>query len=315
MLPPDDTCAHPAYGVRVNQDRLLSAIGLRLTSVALFGMMNLGIKLAENGGARLSEILFFRQAGAMLLMIAVVVSGPGLATLRSARMGAHVLRCVIGLSTMACTFAAILRLQLAEATTIGFSMPIFATVLGALLLGEPTGWRRWAAVLTGFVGVLIVARPGAGGLPLVGALLGLAGALGTATVSILLRSIGRTERPMTTVFWFSALSMLPLSVAYAYGAQAHPPTVWLILGAIGLLGGAAQLAMTTSLQRGPVSVVVPMDYTSLLWATGLGWLAFGTLPAAQTWIGAPLIVGSGLFIVWREHVRRRTEVRQAIAGE
>ena len=120
---------------------------------------------------------------------------------------------------------------------------------------------------------------------------------------------------MTTVFWFSALSMPPLVVVYMLAAQAHAIGVWLELAAIGLLGGAAQLAMTASLQRGPVSVVVPMDYTSLLWATALGWLVFGTLPAAQVWVGAPLIVGSGLFIVWREHVRRRTETRRAVAEQ
>ena len=297
----------------MQQDRLLSAIGLRLTSVALFAVMNLCIKLAEAGGARLGEILFFRQAGATLLVVGVVVAGPGLRSLRSARMGAHVLRCAVGLSTMALTFGAILRLQLAEATTIGFSMPIFATVLGALLLGEPTGWRRWAAVLAGFAGVLIVTRPGSGGLPLVGAALGLAGAFGTACVSILLRQIGRTESAMTTVFWFSALSMLPLGIVYLYSWQVHTPMLWATLLALGLLGGAAQLAMTASLARGPVSVVVPMDYTSLLWATLLGWLAFDALPPAQVWVGAPIIVGSGLFIVWREHVRRREETRQAVA--
>ena len=303
----------------MNQDRILSAVGLRLLSVALFAMMNLCIKLAEDGGARLGEILFFRQGGAALLVAGVVATGPGFGSLRSARMGAHVLRCVVGLTTMAFTFSAVLKLQLAEATTIGFSMPIFATVLGALVLGEPTGWRRWAAVLAGFAGVVIVARPGGigvgGGLPLAGAALGLAGAFGTAWVSILLRRIGRTESALTTVFWFSALSMPPLAVAYLVSAQAHPARVWAILAATGLLGGAAQLAMTASLARGPVSVVVPMDYTALLWATVLGWLAFGALPAPQVWAGAPLLVGSGLFIVWREHVRRRAEVRQAMADE
>ena len=303
----------------MDQDRLPAAIALRLTSVALFAVMNLCIKLAEAGGAQLGEILFFRQAGAALMMIGVVLAGPGVASLRSERMGAHVLRAVVGLSTMAVTFGGILRLQLAEATTIGFSMPIFATVLGALVLGEPTGWRRWAAVLAGFAGVLIVTRPGGfaggGGLPLVGAAMGLAGAFGTACVSILLRQIGRTESAMTTVFWFSTLSIPPLAIVYLFAFQPHEPSLWAMLLAIGLLGGGAQLAMTASLARGPVSVVVPMDYTSLLWATALGWLAFDVLPVTQVWIGAPLIVGSGLFIVWREHVRRRTEERQVIAEE
>jgi drug/metabolite transporter (DMT)-like permease len=295
-------------------DSIMPAIGLRLLSVALFACMNTGIKLAEQGGAALGEILFFRQLGASVLVSGVVLAGPGLGSLRSKRMAAHVSRATVGLISMAFTFAALLALPLAEATTIGFSMPIFATVLGALLLGEPTGWRRWAAVLAGFVGVVIVTQPGIGGrYPLWGGLCGLMAAFLTAVISILLRQLGRTERPLTTVFWFSTLSLVPLGAVYAATARAHPAHVWLMLGGLGLFGGAAQLAMTGSLARGAVSVVVPMDYTALIWATCFGWLVFGTLPGNATWFGAPVIVASGLYIVWREHVRRREETRQAAA--
>lgn len=296
-------------------DRILSAVALRLLSVALFSVMNLLLKLAEARGAAFGEIIFFRQFGAALLVTAVLWAGPGLGSVRTSIFSAHLLRAIIGLTAMALTFAAILMLPLAEATAIGFSMPIFATVLGALLLREPTGWRRWTAVVAGFVGVVIVAQPSGGHVPLLGAALGIGAALCTAFVSILIRRIGRTERAMTTVWWFSALATLALLPVYLFAAKAHPPLTWAILAAIGLLGGAAQIAMTESLSRGPVSVVVPMDYTGLVWATLLGWLAFGTLPVAATWLGAPLIVGSGLFIVWREHVRRRVETRQALAQE
>ena len=298
----------------MHDDRVLSAVALRLASAGLFSCMNLFIKLAEGGGAGFAEILFFRQFGAAMLIGTVVLSGPGVGRRRSRRMPAHLLRAAIGLTAMALTFSAILRLPLAEATTINFSMPIFATVLGALILHEPTGWRRWGAVAAGFVGVLIVARPGGHAVEIVGILLALGGALCTAFVSILLRQIGRTERALTTVFWFSGLSTLVLLPFFARVAQPHAPVMWAVLAGIGLLGGSAQLAMTESLARGPVSVVVPMDYTSLIWATGLGWLAFGTLPAAATWVGAPVIVGSGLFIVWREQVRRRVDTRQT-AGD
>ncbi len=289
----------------MSDDRLLSAVTLRLASVALFAGMNAAIKLAEARGAALSEILFYRQFGATLLVSVVVATGPGFASLRTRRIGAHLLRCAVGLTAMALTFAALLALPLAEATTLGFSMPIFATVLGALILREPTGARRWLAVLAGFAGVVIVAQPGAGRVSLWGAGCGIAAAACTATVSILLRQIGRTERPLTTVFWFSTLSLVPLGVVYAFETRAHAAATWAVLLGIGLLGGAAQLAMTASLARGPVGIVVPMDYTSLLWATLLGWLLFGRLPGHATALGAPVIIGSGLYIVWREHVRRR----------
>lgn len=293
-------------------ESLSHAIGLRLTSVALFATMNLVIKLAEAEGATLGELLFWRQFGAALLVGSIIGTGPGFASLKTQRFGAHVLRCVIGLTAMSLTFWTLLLLPLAEATTIGFSMPIFATVLGAIILHEATGWKRWTAVIAGFIGVMIVTQPGGGHVPLLGIVTGLAAAFCSACVSVLLRTIGKTEPGLTTVFWFSSLSLVPLSFIYYFTAQAHTPLVWGLLAATGLLGGAAQIAMTRSLQLGDVSLVVPMDYTALLWAAVFGWIAFGTLPVASTWLGAPIIIASGLYIVWREHVRRRQETQQAI---
>jgi drug/metabolite transporter (DMT)-like permease len=292
-------------------DRILPAIALRLTSVLIFATMNVTIKLAERSGAALGEILFFRQFGACVLVAGVIAAGPGLRTVATQRLASHVLRAIVGLTAMALTFTGIVALPLAEATTINFTVPVFATILGALVLREPTGWHRWAAVITGFVGVLIVAQPGGAHFPLWGAGCALAGALGTASVTILLRQMGRTESALTTVFWFSALSLLPLSLVYAAAAQPHAAMTWVWLAAIGLLGGLAQIAMTSSLRLGPVSMVVPMDYSSLLWATLFGWLVFDVLPASATWIGAPLIVASGLYIVWREHVRQRSVTQEA----
>jgi drug/metabolite transporter (DMT)-like permease len=301
--------------VTQSPDRLAPAILFRLLSVVLFAGMNACIKLGEVHGAKLGELLFFRQAGAAVLVTAVIASGPGLASIRTQRIGAHIRRAVVGLTGMVFVFSAIMTLPLAEATTLSFSTPIFATILGAIVLGEPTGWRRWAAVLTGFVGVVIVARPGGQALPPIGIAYGLIAAVTTATVFILLRQIGRTERAQTTVWWFSVLSLVPLSIVYAMTAQAHDATGWAILAATGLFGGAAQLAMTASLRYGSVSLVVPMDYSSLLWATVLGWWLFGTLPGDTTWIGAPIIVASGLYIVWREHLRRREITEAAISPE
>lgn len=305
--------ARPGDGPTPATDDILAAVGLRLVAVALFSVMNVLIKLAGQHGAALGEIVFYRQFGAAWLVGAVVVIGPGWRSVASRRMPAHLLRTAVGLAAMGCSFGAIVLLPLAEATTIGFTMPVFATVLGAVLLREPTGRHRWTAVIAGFAGVLIVAQPGDTHFPLWGALAGLAGAFLTANVSILLRQIARTEATLTTVFWFSALSLVPLGLVYAFVARTHPLEVWALLAGVGLLGGAAQLAMTSALGLGPVSVVVPMDYTSLLWATALGWLVFDVLPGPATWIGAPVIVASGLYIVWREHLRRRTETIQAAA--
>lgn len=297
-------------------DRIGLAIALRLMSAATFALMNACVKLAERAGATLGEVIFWRQFGAAILVTGVIAAGPGLATIRTQKFGAHVLRAVVGLTAMGFTFYGITALPLAEVTTIGFTIPVFATLLGALVLKEPTGWHRWGAVVAGFVGVLIVMAPGLapgdGHLPLLGALAALTGAFGTANISILLRTMGKSESPLTIVFWFSVLSLLPLGILYFFVAQAHSPAAWGWMIAVGVLGGLAQLAMTGSLRFGPVSVVVPMDYFSLIWATLLGWWLFQTLPSATTWLGAPIIVASGLYIIWREHVRRQRETVQAV---
>ena len=298
--------------ILATDDRILPAIALRLLSVMCLATMAALIKLAEMGGAHLSEILFFRQAAGIPLLLAVIALGPGLATIRTGQLRAHITRAVVGLTSMTCVFTAITLLPLAESTTLQFTVPIFATILGALVLGEPTGWHRWLAVVAGFIGVLIVARLGTGHFALWGTIVGLAAGFLSAVVAILLRRIGRTESALTTVFWFSSLSMIPLGVAYALDHQAHSLDIWLLLIGIGLIGNIGQIMLTSALKLGPVSIVVPMDYSSLLWATLYGWLLFGMLPGLPTWIGAPIIIGSGLYIVWREHVRRQTETEQAI---
>jgi len=281
-------------------DRTLTGLGLRLFAIFCLASMAALIKLAEAKGAALVEILFFRQLWAVPLVMAWLAIGPGLGTIRTTRIGAHAGRTAVGLIGMVFNFSAILLLPLAEATTLQFTVPIFATILGALVLREGVGRHRWAAVAAGFAGVLIVAQPSGGHFPLIGTLIGLTAALFVAIIAILLRQLGRTESAGTTVFWFSLLSLPPLGIAYSFGIQPHDPWTWATLVGIGVIGGIGQIALTASLRFAAVSAVVPMDYSSLVWATLYGWLLFGALPTPYTWVGAPIIIASGLYIVWRE---------------
>ncbi len=289
-----------------NTDRVLTGLALRLFAIACLSTMSALIKLAETRGAGLVETMFHRQLWAVPLVTAWIAAGPGLGSIRTRRFGAHLSRTAVGLTGMVFTFGSVLLLPLAEATTLQFTVPIFATLLGALLLKEPTGWHRWGAVIIGFLGVLVVAQPGGGHFPLYGAVVGLLAALFVAIVAILLRQIGKTESAGTTVFWFSTLSVLPLGMVYAFQLKAHDPLTWAILVAIGLVGGVGQLALTGAVRFAPVSAVVPMDYSGLVWATLYGWLLFGVLPTPYTWMGAPIIIASGLYIVYREQRLRRT---------
>lgn len=295
------------------QDRILCGIALRLGSVAAFSVMNVLIKLCEAHGAKLFEILFFRQSFALPPVILWIAAGPGLASIRTRRFGAHLSRTALGLTSMCFVFSTILLLPLAEATTLQFTLPIFATILGALILREPTGVHRWSAVALGFVGVLIVTQPGSGQMASLGVITGLMGALLSASVSILLRQISKTESAPTIVFWFSLLSVPPLAIGFALTATAHPLESWLLMIGVGLVGGIAQMLMTAALSAAPVSVVVPMDYSGLVWAALFGWAIFGTVPSWSTWVGAPVIIASGLYIVWREHRLRREKTERALA--
>lgn len=282
-------------------------MALRLFSALCLATLAAIIKLAQARGAGLVEIMFFRQLAAVPVVVAWLAIGPGLGTIRTPRLGAHAVRTAVGLVSMAFNFGTFLLMPLAEATTLQFTVPIFATIFGALALGEPTGRHRWGAVLAGFLGVLIVAHPSSDHFSLAGTAVGLGSGMLMAVVAVLLRQLGRTESAGTTVFWFTALSVPPLALLWSFGMHAHDPATWGLLIAIGAIGGVGQLALTAALRFGPISSVVPMDYSSLVWATLYGWLLFGVLPTPYTWVGAPLIVASGLYIVWREQRRGQPE--------
>lgn len=295
-----------------SSDDAFAGLALRLLASFLLATMTALVKLAEQRGATLSETMFFRQACAVPLVVVWLVAGPGLRSIATARPGAHVVRTLIGLFGMITTFGAVLMLPLAEMTTLQFTVPIFATILGSLILKEATGWHRGSAICVGFIGVMIMAQPGSSHFPLAGVAVGLTSAFLVAVIAILLRQIGRTENASTTVFWFSILSLPPLGLAYLFNLHRHDWLTWAVLIGIGLIGGAAQLALTSSVRIAPVSTVIAMDYSSLIWGTLYGWLLFGSFPQPATWIGAPIIISSGLYIGYREHRLRTVQTEDGV---
>jgi drug/metabolite transporter (DMT)-like permease len=292
-------------------ERRLLAILLRLATAILLTAMFAVVKLADARGVTLFESLFYRQALALPLVLGVVLSGPGLASVKTQRPLAHVWRTVLGMAGMALNFLTFTLLPIAEATVLLFTVPIFATILSALVLKEPVGRHRWSAVALGFGGVLIVVQPGGSALPMHGVAVGLAAAIVVSAINITLRQIGRTESATTTVFWFTILSALPFGALMPVLGKAHDTTTFALLLALGLMGGLAQLTSTASLRLAPVSVVLPIDYSSLIWSALIGWLVFATVPSPHLWLGAPLIVASGLYIVYREHRLHREKIASA----
>jgi len=294
--------------------RPLYAIGLRLLAMLMISIMFAAVKWLSEQGVNIVETMFYRQLFALPVAFVSLMLGPGLAGLRTNRIGAHLRRSCVGTTGMILNFGAVILLPLTEAMTIGFTVPIFATILATIFLGERPGMHRWLAVLAGFVGVIVIIGPGHhAGMPALGIAVAISAAIVTASVSLLVRQLGATEAPTTTVFYFAAVPLPPLAIAMLYFGQAHDATTWLIIAIMGLSGGLAQLLMTSALRWAPVSLVLPMDYSTLLWSTTLGWLLWNSLPGPTTWIGAIIIAMSGVIIVWRERVRHRDNVNRGVS--
>ena len=160
-------------------------------------------------------------------------------------------------------------------------------------------------MLAGFAGVMVIVQPGDGHIALTGGLVAIAAALTTACATIAIRHLGATEAAATTVFWFGASSLVPLSLAMLFAGQAHSAEVFGVLAIMAIAGGAAQLFLTGALRFAPVALVMPMDYLSLIWSSLLGFLIFSQLPSDWTLIGAPIVIAAGLVILWREQRLKR----------
>lgn len=283
--------------------RPVAALALRLGAMVCISAVLALVKLLSERGVALAEIVFWRQAVSAPLIVAWLLATGGLARLRTQRLPAHGRRAAYGLLGMFLNLGSVTLLPLAEATLLGFTSPLFAVALAAFMLRERVGRLRWSAVALGLAGVAVIAGPGSGGgvvTPL-GLAVGIGAAFMVALIAIQLRDLGRTEEPLTIVVWFSLFSTLALAPAMPFVATAHDPVTWLLLAGTGVLGLFGQIALTAALRLGSVSSVIVMDYSSLIWATLWGWLVWRQLPPAATWLGTPLIVAAGLFVVWREH--------------
>jgi drug/metabolite transporter (DMT)-like permease len=289
-----------------HRDQNLRGILMRCGAVVCFAVMSAFMKWASEDHVVAIEMLFYRSICGLPVVVGWLAFGPGLSTIRTRRPKAHVMRCMLGISGILLNFQALIMLPLADAITIGFTAPIFATILSALLLSEKVGPHRWAAVALGFVGVAIVVRPGGGEiLSHAGILVALAGAVGTGSVVVTLRQLGGTEQPGAIVFWFFTASAIVSGIGMLFYGHAHAPQTYALLAGAGIAGAIAQLLMTMSLRVAPVSAVAPFDYTQIIWATMLSWAIWATVPTINTVAGAALISLSGLYTAWREHKLRR----------
>jgi drug/metabolite transporter (DMT)-like permease len=235
-------------------------------------------------------------------LVTMIACGRRLPALVQSRMpGAQMARSTLLMMTTSLFNSGIKTVALASATTIMFLSPILVTVLSIPLLGEKVGPRRWAGVIVGFIGALIVVQPwasGFGGLG-VGALFLLAASFSNATYQIITRRV-RADDPMTSLLYTAAAGAVVTSALVPWSWSWPSAFHWLLFVASGVFGGVGHLCLIQAFRAAPASAVVPFSYSSLVWATLFGVVIFHEFPGLWTWVGAALIIASGLYIFHRE---------------
>lgn len=220
---------------------------------------------------------------------------------RSSVPGVQLARSLLLMTTTGLFNAGVSKLPLATATTIMFLSPILVTVLSIAVLGEKVGLRRWVGIAMGFTGALIVVQPwhSLGETFTTGALFLLAAAFTNSSYQIATRRV-RFDDPLTSLLFTASAGAIVTSILLPGNWTTPDAFGWLLMAGSGFAGGIGHFFIIRSLQAAPASVVAPFSYSSLVWATLFGFVIWGELPDAATWLGAALIVGAGLYIFFRE---------------
>jgi drug/metabolite transporter (DMT)-like permease len=249
------------------------------------------------------EIALFRNLFALVVVLPWFFRY-GIAPLRTQRFGLHVLRALFNIVAMLCFFYAVSVAPLSEVTALGYSSPIFATVLAALVLGEVVQARRWTAIGFGFLGALIILRPGFASVG-TGQLLALFSALAWSCALMVIKTLGRTDSS-ATIITYMGLLMAPLSLGPALFVWQWPAAhEWGWLIAIGVLGGLGQFCVTEALRQADTAAVMPIDFFKLIWVALIAWLAFGERLDLFTWIGGAIIFASAVSLVYADRAGKR----------
>jgi len=299
-------------------NRTLRGIGFKVVAVIVFLAMAALLKAAQ--GVPTGELVFFRSFfGLVPVVVWLVYSGQFRKGIRTSHLRGHLARGSVGTVSMGIGFFALTQLPLPESTTLNYAMPLLIVVFSAIFLKEVVRVYRWSAVIVGMIGVLIIAWPsltlfssGVSSQAAIGVAAALTAASMGAVAQLLVRRLVNTERSGTIVFYFLASSSVLALITIPFGWVIPTPLQALYLIGAGICGGTAQILVTESYRHADMSVVAPFEYTSLVFSIVIGFLAFGDVPTWQMLVGGVIVVGSGLFIIWRERqlgkVRPETEV-------
>ncbi len=300
-------------------NNVLRGITLKIVSVLVFLVMASLLKAAQ--GVPAGQLVFFRSFfGLLPVVIFLAWRRELLAGVKSTAVGSQITRGFVGTVSMALGFYALTVLPLPAAVTLSYAMPLMIVVFSAIFLGEVVRLYRWSAVAVGMVGVLIVTWPsltlfssGVGGVAVVGVGAALAGACLGAVAQLLVRRLVATERPATIVFYFLATSSVMALLTIPFGWVMPTPLQALYLVGAGIAGGTAQIIVTESYRHADLSVIAPFEYTSLVFSIIIGFTFFGDVPTIHMLVGAVIVIGSGLFIIFRERQLGKAQPEKKVA--
>lgn len=292
----------------IRSDAAGEKVGLGITC-AVTGFIGIAVmdacaKLLGEGYA-ISQIILFRNGvGALAVFVVLLISGTGFRPLRTHRIGLLALRTAFSLAAGFLFFTGLRYLPLADAFAVAFTGPLFITALSMPLLGEHVGMRRWAAVIVGFTGVLVVIQPGMASFR-PEALLPLGAAFFYALAMLISRKMTRDMTTSAIMFWSSLGAALTALALMPYDWRTPGPADLAVFVSMGLIGTLGMALITQGYRFAPAAVIAPFDYSSLLWAVILGWLIWNDVPGQKVWVGASILIASGIYILHRE--TRRAE--------
>lgn len=278
---------------------------LMLAAVAAFAGMDTAMKLLSTDYPAL-QVSALRGLSSLPFVLVWAMTTKGLASIRPVRWGLHLLRGVWGISMIGGFVYGLARLPLSSIYAITFIAPLLVTALAVPLLGEKVGPRRWMAIGTGMVGVLVILRPGGD----VFSMAGLAVLLATfcwAASAITVRVLTRSDTTQAMVVWMLVLLGLGAGALAWPAWQPIQASDWGIVATLGAFGACGQILLTEAFRLGEASKIAPLEYTAILWSLGIDLALWGVLPDALTWVGAAIIIASGLYLVRRERVHDVTE--------
>ncbi len=283
----------------------LKGIMLMVISMFCFAAMSAAIHALANTDMPTTQMVFVRNVLCLMIITAWIgLTNSGYGKLKTARLRQHIWRSCIGIVAMHLWFLSLKLLPLTTTMALSFTTPIFGTIFAVTILKETSSWRRWVAVALGFVGVLVIVRPGSEVFD-VASIVVLASSAIIAFTGIIVKSLTRTEHPDTITFYM-ALFMTPLSAPLALlDWQPISGQQWLLLLLIAGFASPAQMLLTRAYRLCDMVTLLPFDYTRLLFAAGLGFVFFGEIMGMHTFIGAAIIMLSSIYIVHREAFRRK----------